>query len=131
MLNISDDNDLAEIIQKCMINEYVRYEIHYICSIISKLVMESKINFKWEPMIQQIYLRSECIYSFIVHFMTRTRKWEFQSYVKIYTDIRECREKNKHNYVRNIWLVCGIIKPITQIFLWSWRLHEYNTNHIY
>lgn len=48
MLNISDDNDLAEIIQKCMINEYVRYEIHYICSIISKLVMESKINFKWE-----------------------------------------------------------------------------------
>lgn len=52
MLNISDDNDLAEIIQKCMINEYVRYEIHYICSIISKLVMESKINFMWEPMIQ-------------------------------------------------------------------------------
>lgn len=52
MLNISDDNDLAEIIQKCMINEYVRYEIHYICSIISKLVMESKINFKWKPMIQ-------------------------------------------------------------------------------
>lgn len=37
----------------------------------------------------------------------------------------------RHNYVRNVSLVCGIIKPITQIVLWSWRLHEYNTNHIY